>query len=623
MNNYERIIEIKKELALLPAGNLTYKNIKGKAQPYLQWNENGKTFTKYVRIDEREAVLKKIERKRVLLDELKELEISTVRDEESAYGMDIGDRMHAWLNNLNDVNTGYEFATNVVIGRNLDSMVDKVSRFEKRDCFWKLQKYINEEYNGKVCLIYGLRRTGKTTLLLQSIGNLSKEQQRKAAYIKAKSSNTMADINKDLKILKQLGYQYLFIDEVTLIDDFIDSAALFSDIYASMGVKIVLSGTDSLGFWFALKGELYDRAFTIHTTYIPFSEFSRLLGIDEIDTYIRYGGTLKAGEIAFDDEDAIESDASFRDDETTRRYIDTAICQNIQHSLNCCRNGIYFRHLQELYDEGELTGAINRIIESMNHQFLLKILTAKFKSHDLGSATQLMRKQTSLEDQTDILDMIDREAVTSRLMDILQIKNKESMNIGITNVQVTEIKEYLTALDLVVDCPRETYIPDSDSMEYVLFTQPGMRFCQAQALVFVLMKDKTFSAESERIKKLIQNRILEEVSGRMLEDIVLLETSRALPKNRKAFKLTMSRSEFDMVIYDEQSDTCELYEIKHSKQVVANQYHVLNDKEECDFVEKKYGKIVKKCVLYRGEHLRLTNGISYDNVEEYLKGLSR
>lgn len=623
MYNYERIIEINNELALLPAGNLTYKNIKGKAQPYLQWNENGKTITKYVKIGEREAVLKKIERKKALLDELKELETSMVADEESPYGKGIADSRDTYIRFINDVNRGYEFATNVVLGSNLDSMVEKVSQFEKRDCFGKLKKYIDGEYNGKVCLVYGLRRTGKTTLLLHAIGNLTKEQQRKAVYIKANSSNTMADISKDLKALKQMGYQYFFIDEVTLIDDFIDSAALFSDIYAAMGVKIVLSGTDSLGFWFTLKGELYDRAFTIHTTYIPFSEFSRLLKVDDIDTYIRYGGTLKAGEIAFDDEDALEPDASFRDDESTRRYIDTAICQNIQHSLNCCRNGIYFRHLQNLYDEGELTGAINRIIESMNHQFLLKILTAKFKSHDLGSAAELMRKQTSEENQTDVLDMIDREAVTKGLMDILQIKNKENMNIGITNAHVAEIKEYLTALDLVVDCPRETYIPDSDSMEYVLFTQPGMRFCQAQALVFVLMKDKTFSKESERIKKLIQNRILEEVSGRMLEDMVLLETSRALPKTRKAFKLTMSRSEFDMVIYDEKSDSCELYEIKHSKQVVTNQYHALNDAEECDLVEKKYGKIVKKCVLYRGAHLELENGVIYDNVESYLKGLQR
>lgn len=73
--------------------------------------------------------------------------------------------------------------------------------------------------------------------------------------------------------------------------------------------------------------ELYDRAKPIHTTFIPYREYSRLLGIDSIDEYIRYGGTLRAGELAFDDEDVNAQDASFRDDESTRRYIDTAICK--------------------------------------------------------------------------------------------------------------------------------------------------------------------------------------------------------------------------------------------------------------------------------------------------------
>ena len=46
-------------------------------------------------------------------------------------------------------------------------------------------------------------------------------------------------------------YKYVFIDEVTLIEDFIEGAALFSDIFAACGMKIVLSGTDSLGFFFS------------------------------------------------------------------------------------------------------------------------------------------------------------------------------------------------------------------------------------------------------------------------------------------------------------------------------------------------------------------------------------
>lgn len=596
----ERIAEIEKQLSLLPMGKLTYKTIKGKEQPYLQRSENGKTVSRYIKVAERETIFQQLEQRDRLLAELKTLKELKKQPQQSA-----------------PVFSSYH--TNVITGDNLRALILPVQELRKRDCYKRVHRYMTHDYAGKVCLLYGLRRTGKTTLLLQAIHELTDEQFSKAVYIKANTDNTMADLNQDLKQLREQGYRYIFIDEVTLIEDFIDSAALLSDIYAAMGMKVVLSGTDSLGFWFTLRGELYDRAVTIHTTFIPFREFSRVLHIHDIDEYIRYGGTLKAGETAFDDDDANEPDASFRDDESTRRYIDTAICQNIQHSLRCCRDGAYFRHLQSLYDAGELTGAINRIIESMNHQFLLRILTRKFKSHDLGSAAEVLRKQTDPDKRSDLLDTIDRAAVSERLMEILQIKNAENLKVGLTQTHADEIKQYLMALDLVVDCPRETVIADASDLDYVLFTQPGMRYCQAQALLHVLMKDAVFAAASEREKKLVGNRILEEVRGRMMEDIVLLETARTLPKGKRAFKLTMSASEFDMVIYDEEQDTCELYEIKHSAEIVDHQYHVLADENECALVEKKYGTIIKKCVLYRGKPQKLENGIVYENVERYLK----
>ena len=124
----------------------------------------------------------------------------------------------------------------------------------------------------------------------------------------------MRDITDDLDKLHRAGYRYVFLDEVTLMADFIDSAALFSDIYTMMGMKIVLSGTDSLGFWLAENNELYDRSRMIHTTFIPYREYSRLLGIDSIDEYIRYGGTLRMGETDFDDEELKEEGIAFRED---------------------------------------------------------------------------------------------------------------------------------------------------------------------------------------------------------------------------------------------------------------------------------------------------------------------
>ena len=604
--NEERIAEIERQLAEMPAGYLVYKKIKGKDQPYLQWMENGRTVSKYIKIAEREEMLRKMALKKTLQEELKKLRSGNPSMAAASMPKET---------------VAEPFRTHVLRGNELLMLTSSVKEYRKRDCYSMLNKFVHGNYPGKVCLLYGLRRTGKTTLLFQIANNLSSEDLSRTVYIKARTTDSMADMNHDLKILASSGYRYVFLDEVTLMDDFIDGAALFSGVYAMMGMKIILSGTDSLGFWFTMSQELYDRAFLIHTTYIPFHEYARVLGISDIDEYICFGGTLRMGETDFDDEDLLAPDASFRDDESTRRYIDTAICRNIQHSLSCCKDGEYFRHLRELYEAGELTGAINRIIESMNHQFLISTLTRAFKSHDLGSAAELLRKQEDLEKRTDILDRIDREAITRKLMEMLEIRNREDQTIGITAVHVKEIKEYLKALDLVVDLPSETAVSGSTPSEYVIFTQPGMRYSQAQALVHVLMKDPIFSTFSFKERDLACERILEDVRGRMMEDIVLLETSRALPKNRRAFKLTFSRAEFDMLIVDNKNYTCEAYEIKHSTEVVPRQYHTLLSAEDCAAAEHIYGHITRKCVIYRGRSQRTENGIEYINVEEYLKSL--
>ena len=599
MDISKRIKELENEIAILPQGSINIKKINGKEQPYLQWTENGKSKSKYIKKGERKTIFAEVERRKQLQEELCELKKLEVVDTPAPT----------------------KFETSVVIGNRLLAMTKGVRNWKERDCFKQLQKYLNSAATDRVCLVFGLRRTGKTTMLRQAVLKMTPEQASKTAYIKAKGTDTMAEMNRDLEKLLELGYENVFIDEVTLMEDFIDSAALFSDIYAAQGMKIVLSGTDSLGFWFALHQELYDRAVTIHTTFIPFREHSRLLGIDSIDEYIRYGGTLRAGELDFDDKDVNAEDASFRDDESTRRYIDTAICKNIQHSLSCCQDGEYFRHLQSLYEAGELTGAINRIIEDMNHRFLIRILINKFKSHDLGSAADVLRRDRNPEHRSDILDRIDKEAVTKRLMDMLEIRNQEDRSIGITNAHVEEIKEYLKALDLIVDVPNETMIPSAEPLENIIFTQPGMRYCQAQALVHSLAKDELLASLSEREKTMVSERILEEVRGRMMEEIVLLETYKSAKKNKRVFKLTFSVGEYDMVIYDSRENTCECYEIKHSDQIVPAQTKYLIDEEMLNQTSKRFGNISKRCVLYRGEDTILENRIEYRNVEEYLKNL--
>ena len=600
------IKELEEQIAKLPIGYITEKVINDKKYYCQQWKENGKSKSRYISEEEANTLKPQIEERKKLQKELKALK-KTLSDPVSE--------------ETEEETPEPEFKMSALFGEALLKMAQTASQYERRDCFSKIQDFLKTPAADKVCLVFGLRRTGKTTLLKQLVLAMNEEEQKSAIYIKASTENTIEELNADLKLANKLKYKYIFIDEITLIEKFIDNAALLSDVYAVQGMKIVLSGTDSLGFWFAQNEELYDRAVTIHTTFVPFREYSRLLKIDDIDEYIRYGGTLKAGETNFEDSDANAFDASFRTDESTRRYIDTAIAQNIQHSLKCYDRGNHFRNLIDLYKKDELTNAINRIIEDMNQAFTVDVITRDFKSSDLGSAKDLLRREKDEPKRTDFLDTFDASEVTKKLMDILKIRNKERQTIEIEEVHIQEITEYLKALDLLEIVYTENIPISNKKQERIIFTQSGMRFCQAQVLVYSLMQDEVFGSLTGELRDIITEKILEDVRGRMLEDIVFLETKRTYGTKRNVFKLKFASGEFDMVIQDKTKKQCEIFEIKHSKEPFPAQYRHINDEEKIALTEAQFGKVVRKCVLYRGESQMLENGVEYKNVEEFLKGL--
>ena len=508
-----------------------------------------------------------------------------------------------------------EFYTNVVTGAGLQALANSVAKYGKRDCFSTLQKFVAGSYDGKICILYGLRRTGKTTLLFQMLSELPIE---KTAYIKVQTIDDMSRLTKDLKALFELGYRYVFIDEITLLNDFIDTAAVLSDVFSMMGMKIVVSGTDSLGFAMANRDELYDRSVTIHTSFIPFREYARLLNIRSVDSYIEYGGTLKMENMSFDDPDAAFDEVAFRDDESTRKYIDTAISRNIQHTLKNDHYGEYFNQLRELYEKGELTNVINRIVQHMNHRFVLRVVEDEFKSHDFGSAKELLLHDLPAERATVLYDVNEKQ-ILERLKAIIEVKEKSETTVPITQEHIDKVKKYLLMLDLIVNCP-ERY-ESGKQTEHIVFSQPGMRYAIAKALVYSLMQDAYFASISEADKAYITGKILDDVKGRMLEDIVLLEVCKAAPSTMEAFKFKFDTGgEFDMVIYDKAGQNCRIYEIKHSTEVNEKQTIHLRDAEKCQIVEKRFGPISGKFVLYRGKDT-FAEGVQYLNVEYFLCGL--
>ena len=72
MDIYKRIYELENEIAALPQV-YQHEEIYGKEQPYLQWTENGKSKSKYIKKNEREEIFAGVERRKQLQEELKEL----------------------------------------------------------------------------------------------------------------------------------------------------------------------------------------------------------------------------------------------------------------------------------------------------------------------------------------------------------------------------------------------------------------------------------------------------------------------------------------------------------------------------------------------------------------------
>ena len=583
----DEIAAIRKKIESMPSGGISNKTINGKTYQYYQWTENGKQRSRRVKADElRDLSDALAERKRLQ---------SLLKDASAGGAAENAPRYY----------------TSFRTGETLRRFAEPVRKYRKRDCYSVLKQYVYGDQSDRVLILYGLRRTGKTTMIRQIISEMPDDMFARTVFIQSNESNTLAQINRDLQQFEKDGYRYVFIDEVMLMEDFIQGAALFSDIFAASGMKIVLSGTDSLGFLFAEDEELYDRCILIHTTLIPYREFERVLGIAGIDEYIRYGGTMSMGGVQYN------LRPTFATKESTGEYVNSAIAKNIQHSLKYYQDGGHFGHLYSLYEHNELTSAINRIIEDINHRFTIEVLTRPFRSHDLGVSANNLRADR--DHPTDILDRVDVPAVTSRLKEMLEIRDREEQSVTIGDAHRAEIKAYLDLLDLTVDIP-VVHTADYNMRDHkTVITLPGLRYSQAKALIEQLMLDETFRGMSLAERNAVTERILSEVRGRMQEDIVLLETLKARP-DAQVFRLQFPVGEFDMVIFSPDTASCEIFEIKHSAERAPAQYRHLADESKCGDAEYRFGTITGKYVLYRGESVK-EGEIQYLNVEEYLRGL--
>lgn len=508
-----------------------------------------------------------------------------------------------------------DFFTKVLIGERLEKYVSMDAHLERREIVSDIISACRDG-NSKVNIVFGLRRTGKTVAMTHAICDMTPEERGRTAFVVIGEKDSFEDLSSDLDKLERDGFEYVFVDEVTFLADFIDCSSLFHDYFAKMGMKVFLSGTDSLSFVLAERSELYNRSRKIRTTWIPFFEYARLKGTDDLHAYLEHGGVL--------------SDFEIDGDRLGNAYLYTALAENIQHSLEYYKDGMKFGALHDLYNRGELTDAIVRFVQDKNHRFISRVLDKVFRSSDIGLAMKNLKKSKDPEVReshrriSKILDIGDIERDIARIMGLREGRTK------IGEFHEEEMSRYFGLLDFISTCPQKSHLGTAAELEKRnLLQQQGIRHLHLNVVLDILSGHESFLDLEREERELLLGRILDTARGLMTEEVVLLDTLHSLPESARMFTYDLPEGEFDMVVQDEEANVCHVFEIKHSPEQSDRQRIHLENPANVALLSRicESGCRFGRYVLYMGMPDAVPdseNGenILYLNIKDYLTALA-
>ena len=492
-----------------------------------------------------------------------------------------------------------------------------LAKKHKRDIYSKVEAFIrgNDCYNGNILVLYGLRRTGKTTIMEQALCDYP--EQSKCAFYEVSEKDDIEDINKVIIEESDRGTEVLFFDEITKAKNFISNSAVLSDVFAKQGIKIVVTGTDSLSFAFAEDQELFDRIIRIKSTHIPYSEHCRVLETSDIDDYIRYGGLMKKGE---------DGSRIVYDYESSCKYLNSAVANNISRSIKL---NPYDNSLESLSLE-ELSAVIEKLVEKYSGIFSVKIAQNPL---DTVSVNFPPARVQDLISKAEINRLVyERSNITKDFA--AEINAGLEIKMPITSDMINSLKKYLMVMDVLSVTTKMEFeytenigwIANAPVHEYYI-VQPAIKYYHLEKAKAFFEEQHYYSSLPLKAKKQMQDILENKILGEMIEQIILFDTAAALPKNKykiikPVFRINgKSAGEYDMLVHDVGKGSYWAFEIKHSKEACEQQVKYLENSRIQEVVDAQFGMRENVCVLYRGNPFKNSNGTVYLNIKDFLCSL--
>jgi len=470
------------------------------------------------------------------------------------------------------------------------------TRYQKRDCFDEMTAYLNDD-DERICALYGLRRTGKTVLMLQAAA----EDPNDSLYATFYPDDTMEDLKRMLN--DESCPRNVYLDEVTNIPGFSRLASVLPIKYVAKEKKrIVIAGTDSYALAIAGMDGLYEKCKFIHTTYMPYKEYHRLTGHD-LDGYIRHGGILAER-------------VNLSDKEQSDRYFRSAILRNIERSLEGAGRDGEFGALRPFYERGEFSTFIKKIVELSNRSFLARTVNRRFKSHDFGSLKELMDKNPDMTDED--FSFLTSEEIRQRLLKALDIK--EPLLSYASEEAMEQARDYLEWADVIYRVPKS---------EDVIFIQPGIRYSQLEAEKEVLEDIDIPEDTDGNLRAMLKKKLESDIVGQLLEDIVYFQLAKdkAICKDFNVRKFNgvtketggLRGREVDICLLSKKGRDSYWIEVKNSSEAADGQLVHLKSPSFQDLYREKTGQdVVGEILLYRGKSFKQAEGVLYCNAAEFL-----